>query len=161
MRWNGWAVAAIVLLATLTRLINLGATPFWVDEAESCINAFTILDTGLPLDHYQGQPIFENALSRPWPDHPEYEFKDSSYSDRGVAIYHGWLPLYSIALSFKAFGIKPDPIPDQMVVRHSDQANRLRTFAGRLPMVRPAISCSGVAARKYSMKPGCSRTSCR
>ena len=39
----------------------------------------------------------------------EYQFKDSSYSDKGIAVYHGLdLPLYSIAAVFAFAGIIPD-----------------------------------------------------
>ena len=80
----------------------------WVDEAETSINALTILEHGYPTDHYMGMPIYENTLIQSWPNNEEYEFKDFSYSDRGMAIYHGWLPMYAIAFSQWLMGIQPD-----------------------------------------------------
>src|SRR5262245_29805014 len=93
-----WALFLLALTYALAlRAWDLGATPFRVDEAESSINALSILQHGLPVDHYLGLPVYENTLTRPWPESPEYEFKDSSYSGRGLAIYHGWVPLYATA----------------------------------------------------------------
>lgn len=132
----GTAVA-ILLLAFLGgcfyRVLTLGASPLWVDEAESSINALTILRDGLPYNTYLGIPIFENTLVQRWDSHSEYAFKDISYSDRGLAIYHGWLPLYSIAASFRAFGIKPDFPNLRMVPRYNYEARWLRTVAARVP----------------------------
>ena len=94
----------------------------------------TILQTGLPRGEYLGLPIYENCLTEPWPDHAEYEFRDSSYSPRGLAIYHGWLPLYAMAASFKAFGVTPDETtPGELKVRHSDEEIRRRVVAARAP----------------------------
>jgi hypothetical protein len=133
-------LAAVLLWAGMLRVHRLGQSLFWVDEAESTINAMTILKDGLPTDRYMGIPIYENTLSKTWPEHAEYEFRDSSYSDKGVAVYHGWLPLYSIAASLKAFGIKPDADPGDLrtytpVVRHGEQYARRLTKAARLPGV--------------------------
>ena len=64
-----------------------------MDEAESALNALTIVADGVPGDHFLGLPLYENTLVRPWPDNAEYEFRDISYSDRGLAVYHSWLPL--------------------------------------------------------------------
>jgi hypothetical protein len=106
---RGWAsiagLSAFVVLAVALRGVNLGWPPLWTDEAESAINALTIVSTGLPGDHYLGVPIYENTLVRPWPGSEEYEFRDLSYSDRGLAIYHGWLPLYAIAAAFRLAGV--------------------------------------------------------
>ena len=79
------------------RLLYLDAQPFWVDEAESSINALTILQKGYPANEYLGVPIYENTLLWKWPESAEYEFRDVSYSERGSAVYHGWFPLYPIA----------------------------------------------------------------
>jgi hypothetical protein len=117
------------------RAWDLGSKPFWVDEAESGINALTILEHGLPGDHYLGLPIYENQLIRPWPESREYEFKDSSYSPRGLAIYHGWLPLYLTAASFALAGIKPDEDITALRVQHSLAEMHRRTAAGRMPAV--------------------------
>jgi hypothetical protein len=131
-----WAVLAGLLLYGITlRAWGLGSKPFRVDEAESGINALTVLQHGVPVDHYLGQPIFENILTRPWPESAEYEFKDSSYSERGLAVYHGWLPHYMTAASFALAGVKPDDDPTALRVRHSPQEMRRRTVAGRAPAV--------------------------
>lgn len=128
-------LCAILLWSLGLRVWRLDQALFRVDEAESTINALTILDEGYPSGHYLGLPIFENTLTQPWPDSQEYEFKDSSYSSRGLAIYHGWLPLYSIAGSLKLFGIQPDRPASELKVRHSaDEMARL-TLAARAPAV--------------------------
>ncbi len=134
-RWE-YPVFVLVLAAALyLRAANLGEVPAWVDEAESAINALTILDHGYPVDHYLGLPIFENTLVRPWPESAEYEFKDISYSRKGIAIYHGWVPLYSIAASFWLTGINSDQIDPELRVRHSFEEMRRRTVAARAPAV--------------------------
>jgi MFS family permease len=133
-------LAAVLLWAGALRVWHLGQSLFWVDEAESTINALTILAHGYPADHYAGIPIYENTLSRTWPESDEYEFRDSSYSGKGVAVYHGWLPLYSMAASLKAFGIKPDADPGDLrtytpTVHHDEQYARRLTKAARFPGV--------------------------
>jgi hypothetical protein len=125
----------ILSYGILLRVWDLGSKPFWVDEAESSINALTILEHGLPGDHYLGLPIYENQLVRPWPESPEYEFQDSSYSRRGLAIYHGWLPLYVTAASFALAGVKPDQDVTALRVQHSAAEMHRRTVAGRVPAV--------------------------
>jgi hypothetical protein len=128
-------VGAVVLAGAALRASWLDSTPFWVDEAESSINALTILQSGVPVDHYLGLPIYENTLIKPWPQSPEYEFKDSSYSDKGVAVYHGWLPLYSIATSFALQAVTPDK-PRELFPLRSDVAEwKRRTRAARWPSV--------------------------
>jgi Dolichyl-phosphate-mannose-protein mannosyltransferase len=101
-------LAALVVLAMALRASHLGSPSLWVDEAESALNALTIVAEGLPVDRYLGIPLFENTLARPWPESAEYEFKDISYSDRGLSIYHGWLPLYAIAGAFRLAGVTPE-----------------------------------------------------
>jgi hypothetical protein len=108
---------------------NLADPVLFRDEAESAINALTILEHGVPTDRYLSLPIYENTLTRPWPDSEEYEFKDTSYSDRGFAVYHGWLPLYAIAASFVIFDIVPDKATDPPQVRHDDVHMRRRALA--------------------------------
>ena len=98
-------LALLVLVALGLRGYRLGAPALWVDEAESALNALTIVADGLPGATYLGQPLYENTLMRPWPGHPEYEFRDLSYSDRGLAVYHSWLPLYAIAAAFRVAGV--------------------------------------------------------
>src|SRR5262249_39045045 len=71
--------------------------------------------------------------TRPWPESAEYEFKDSSYSERGLAIYHGWLPLYAQAASFALAGVAPDRDARALRVRHSAAEMRRRNVAGRAP----------------------------
>ncbi len=116
-------------------MFDLSAYPFWVDEAESAINALTILQHGYPTDTYLGLPIFENTLVQPWPDNPEYEFRDISYSDRHVAVYHGWLPLYAIAASFAISQISPDAPDPTLSIKHDLNERKRRTLAARMPAV--------------------------
>ncbi len=131
-----YALLGLVLIwALVIRVYRLDAPLFWVDESESTINALTILQHGLPLDRYLGQPVYENTLVEPWPGNEEYEFKDSSYSNKRVAIYHGWLPLYAMAGSLKAMGVRPDSVPDRLTVKHSDEEMSRMTIAARLPAV--------------------------
>jgi hypothetical protein len=130
---------SLLTIALVLRLHRVDLAPLSLDEAESSVNALTILQSGLPLDTYLDQPIYENALTIPWPGNPEYEFRDSSYGPpvygtHGLALYHGWLPLYAIAASFRLFGIIPD-IPGLRVPRYSVSERRSRTIAARLPGV--------------------------
>ena len=123
-----------VLLGVTLRASFLTSLPLWVDEAESGINALTILERGYPSDRYLGLPIYENLLLTPAPDSDEYEFRDSSYSDRGMAIYHGWLPLYSMAAAYAVAGIQPDHDDGRPpVVRHGAQEFFRRTVVPRVP----------------------------
>lgn len=115
------------------RLAAALAQPLWVDEAESAVNALTILEQGLPRDSYLDLPIYENTLVRPWDGHPEYAFADSSYSQRGLAIYHGWLPLYSLAAACALAGIGPDDPTDRSTWLRDRDALRWRTLVPRLP----------------------------
>src|SRR4051794_33078918 len=117
------------------RARDLSRVPPNGDESESAINALTILQTGFPRGEYLGLPIYENCLTEKWPENAEYEFRDSSYSKSGLAIYHGWLPLYAMAASFKAMGIAPDDPSPQLGVRHSVSDIRRRVIAARLPAV--------------------------
>jgi hypothetical protein len=134
--WVTWALFGLIFAYGMyLRCWGLGDAPFWVDEAESSINALTILQHGLPVDRYQGVPIFENALSEPWPQSSEWEFKDTSYSRRGLAIYHGWLPLYSIAAAFKIAGAHPDDVTDGVTIRYTPGQTRWRVIAARVPAV--------------------------
>lgn len=149
------AFTAVAFLAVFTygvglRAWDLGSDPFWVDEAESCINALTIHTHGVPVDHYLGLPIYENVYTRPWPENPEYEFRDTSYSHKGLAIYHGWLPLYSISASFAAAGIGPDTDETFRGVKFTPGELRRRTVAGRLPSVffgAAFLVCAFIAGR--------------
>jgi hypothetical protein len=127
--------ALVVAYGVILRCWDLGSKPFWVDEAESGINALTILQHGVPVDHYLDLPLFENTLTQPWPESAEYEFKDSSYSDRGLAIYHGWLPLYATAATFALAGITPDEDATARHVQHTRAEMRWRTTVGRIPAV--------------------------
>jgi hypothetical protein len=151
--FTGFLAVALALAALVQFAARVDRTPLMVDEAESSINALSILERGYPGDTYLGVPIFENMLLRPWPEHPEYEFKDVSYSDRGFAVYHSWLPLYVIAGSFRLFGIRaPQPQPgwhfDIDLLRF-----KWRTMAARAPsFVAGAILLPVlfVAARRLS-----------
>jgi len=123
----------VLLYGLQLRVSHLGCRPFLVDEAESCINALTILQHGYPGDHYLGLPLYENILTEPWPDSGEYEFKDSSYSSRAMAIYHGWAPLYAIATAFAVGGIEPNEETAELKVKRSLADIRRLTFIARLP----------------------------
>jgi hypothetical protein len=126
---------AILALGIALRAVSLGTAPPAGDESESSMNALTILDHGIPRGEYLGLPIYENTLTEFSPDNREYEFRDSSYSSKDIAIYHGWLPLYSMALSFKCFGITPDHPEQTIHVRHTLAEMQRRTAAARLPSV--------------------------
>src|SRR6185312_2437432 len=128
-------VALVLVAAFVIRMLYLDERPFWVDEAESSINALTILENGYPTDAYLGIPIYENTLIQPWPGNAEYEFRDLSYSDKHVAVYHGWLPLYAIAGSFVLHGITPDDANGARSVKHDLGERKRRTRAARLPSV--------------------------
>src|SRR5271165_610977 len=131
-----WFLVGVVIAAGLAfRWANLDAIGFWCDEAESSINALTILQKGYPTDHYLGLPIYENTLVKPWPDSPEYEFKDISYSDKGVAVYHGWFPLYAIAASFALQHLHPDQPKASVEAKYKLEDWKRITRAGRLPGV--------------------------
>jgi hypothetical protein len=125
----------ILVAAFAIRMLYLDERPFWVDEAESSINALTIVENGYPTDTYLGNPIYENTLIQPWPMNAEYEFRDLSYSDKHVAVYHGWLPLYAIAGSFVLHGITPDKANGTRSVKHDLSDRKRRTRAARLPSV--------------------------
>jgi hypothetical protein len=130
---NGVLVASVVCAGVLLRASFLAREPLWADEAESAINSLTLLDRGYPADRYLGMPIYENTLLRQWPESEEYEFKDVSYSRRGFAIYHGWLPLYSIAGALSLAGITPDRPATAPHASHSSAEFVRRTVAPRLP----------------------------
>ena len=130
------SLVALVLVAALTiRMHYLDERPFWVDEAESSINALTILEHGYPTDAYLDIPIYENTLIQPWPGNAEYEFRDLSYSDNHVAVYHGWLPLYAIAGSFAIHGVTPDEANGPRLVKHDLSERKRRTRAARFPAI--------------------------
>ena len=132
---EGCLLALTLAAAFAIRMLYLDATPLWVDESESSINALTILEKGYPTDQYLGLPIFENTLSRPWPQSSEYAFRDLSYSDNHLVIYHGWLPLYAIAGSFALYGVHPDTDQNARASKHDLNERKLRTRAARLPAV--------------------------
>ena len=117
----------------LLRVHQVGTLPLWADEAESALNALTILRDRVPNRDYLNIPLFENTLLQPSPDDPEYEFTDISYSPDGFVLYHGWLPLYAIASSFRLFGIGPDEPGGPLVPRFGSHARHLRTVAARAP----------------------------
>src|SRR5262245_2685134 len=78
-------------------------------------------------------PIYENTLLRPWPESEEYEFSDVSYSRRGIAIYHGWVPLYSMAGALALGGIAPDQPAEKPAALHTGADFVRRTVVPRLP----------------------------
>lgn len=135
----------LLLAAMLLRTSGALSDIFWVDEAESAINGLTILEHGVPTGEYLGIPIYENTLTEPWDENPEYEFRDSSYSaKRGVAVYHGWLPLYAIAASQALFGLSPDRVGAEPILQpqHGMDSVAWRTFAPRFPaLVFSALTC--------------------
>jgi hypothetical protein len=133
--------AAIILAGTFLRVAWMRHSALWCDEAESSINALTILDRGFPFNEYLGIPIYENTLTEPWDGHPEYEFRDSSYSPQGLAVYHGWLPLYAIAASQAICGLRPDHSADPPAVQHGVEQISRRTIAPRLPSIAFAVLC--------------------
>src|SRR6516165_7554005 len=135
-----WVLSILLLTGLACRIYDLGRLPLWSDEAESSVNAFTILERGVPADTYQGQPIYENWMVKPWPGNSEFEFRDISYNDRGVAVYHAWLPLFSIALSFRLLGITPARA-GAMRPQYSAAERRRRTIAARLPSVFFGMLC--------------------
>ena len=127
------ALVVLVLIGVGLRAISLFSPALWVDEAESAINGFSILDYGVPIGEYLEMPVFENTLIRVNETDPEYAFDDASYATNGLAIYHGWLPLYSIAASLRLFGVEPDhAAPAQP---RDLQSMRLRTAAARAPAI--------------------------
>jgi hypothetical protein len=128
-------IVAILAYGATLRSCRLGYAPLWTDEAETSINALTILEYSVPVDQYLGVAMFENALTVPWPDSPEYEFRDSSYSSRGLGIYHGSLPLYLTAASFALNGIQPDTSTDPLTVQHNPEEIYRRTVPARIPAV--------------------------
>lgn len=125
----------LISIGIYLRAHNLDSPPLWIDEAESTVNALTILEHAVPVDRYLGLPLYENTLVRPWPESEEYEFKDDSYSDKGVAVYHAWLPLYSIAASLALFGIEPDRASEDLKVLHPPESFAVRTLAPRIPAI--------------------------
>jgi hypothetical protein len=126
----------ILTLSMLLRISGMIGDILWVDEAESAINGLTILECGLPRGDYLGIPVYENTLTEPLETDPEYAYRDSSYSlKKNVAVYHGWLPLYSIALSQALFGLQPDLEEEgqDLRPRHSREEIFIRTLAPRVP----------------------------
>jgi len=139
--------AAILFCGLGLRISWMNKSALWCDEAESSINALSVLKTGLPVWTYLGLPIYENTLTEPWEENPEYEFRDSTYSHKGVVVYHGWLPIYSIAASQFLFGMRPDPLVSPPRVLHPASEIDFRTFVPRVPAVVFSILCMLVLYR--------------
>lgn len=136
------ALAGALIFAGLWLRVDwMDRTALWCDEAESSINALTVLDRGFPFSDYLGIPIYENTLTERWVGHPEYEFRDSSYSPQGLAVYHAWLPIYAIAASQALFGLRPDQPVDPPAIRHGPGEIALRTVAPRAPAVVFSALC--------------------
>jgi len=131
----------IILLGIFLRVDWMNRTALWCDEAESSINALTILERGLPGNEYLSLPVYENTLTERWEGNPEYEFRDSSYSPQGLAVYHGWLPLYSIAASQALFGLRADHPANPPRVVHGVEKIPLRTAAPRIPAIIFSALC--------------------
>jgi hypothetical protein len=125
----------------------------WVDEAESSINALSILQYGVPVGSYLGMPVYENTHLMPWTDSPEYRYKDVSYSVNGVAVYHGWLPLYTIAAALWAADIQPDELHARAITPHSPQQRRWRTIVPRIPAV--LFGLAGIVIFYFAAKVLC------
>src|SRR5215831_3596878 len=68
-----WILSFLLLTGLACRIYDLGRLPLWGDEAESSINALTILQKGVPADNYQGHLLFQDWMIRRWPDNPEFE----------------------------------------------------------------------------------------
>jgi hypothetical protein len=129
-------LSACLVAATTLRLSFALGEPFWEGEADSNINALSILERGYPADHYLGIPIYNNVLLTTSPDNKEYEFRSASHSARGTVIDHGWLPLYSIAAAFALAGIHPDVDDGRPpAVRHGLRELRKRLIVPRVPSV--------------------------
>ncbi len=133
------AAALIILAGMGLRIAWMNDSALWCDEAESSINALTILETGLPGWKYLDLPVYENTLTEPWDGHPEYEFRDSSYSPQGVTVYHGWLPIYAMAASQWLFGLSPDDLHSPPRVLHGVDQINIRTMVPRLPSLLFAL----------------------
>ncbi len=138
------AVVLLILVGLWLRIDWMNRSTLWCDEAESGINALTILERGFPFNEYLSLPVYENTLTEPWEGHPEYEFRDSSYSPQGLAVYHGWLPLYAIAASQALFGLRPDHLVTPPAVLHGAGEIRLRTIAARVPAIVFSAFCMGL-----------------
>ena len=132
---------ALILAGVWLRVDGMNRTGLWCDEAESSINALTVLDRGFPLNEYLGIPIYENTLTEPWDGHPEYEFRDSSYSPQGLAVYHAWLPIYAIAASQALFGLRADHPASPPAIQHGADEIALRTVAPRVPAIVFSVLC--------------------
>jgi len=127
---------ACLVLATALRLSFAVGEPFWEGEADSNINALSILERGYPADHYLGIPIYENVLLTTSPGSREYEFGSASHSARGTVVDHSWLPLYSIAAAFAFAGIHPDVDDGRPpTARHGSSEFRKRMIVPRVPSV--------------------------
>jgi 4-amino-4-deoxy-L-arabinose transferase-like glycosyltransferase len=84
-------VAAIVLVASLLLLWNLGDQRLWQDEANTALVSRTILTHGVPLGH-DGVNSFSQELGAEFgPDH--------------IYKWHPWLPFYLLAAFFRIFGV--------------------------------------------------------
>jgi hypothetical protein len=131
---------ACLLAAAALRLSFVRNQPLGLDEAESSINALSILERGYPADHYLGLPVYENVLLTTSPGSEEYEFRNSSDSHRGMAIDRGWLPLYSMAAAFSLAGIQPDVDDGRPpVARHTAKELAKRTIVPRIPSIVFAV----------------------
>jgi 4-amino-4-deoxy-L-arabinose transferase-like glycosyltransferase len=83
-------LAAVLALAALLSLWNLGSAYLWQDEAQTALLARTILDHGLPLG-FDGRNHFSQDQGLEYG--PGYLWR-----------WHNWLPLYVLAFCFELFG---------------------------------------------------------
>lgn len=143
LHFNPHAVLAgvLILLGMWLRIDWMNRSTLWCDEAESSINGLTILERGFPFGEYLSLPVYENTLTEPWEGNPEYEFRDSSYSPQGLAVYHGWLPLYAIAASEALCGLHADHPVVPPKVLHGPEEIPMRTVAPRIPSLVFSAGC--------------------
>ena len=66
VRRRNFFIVLLVAAGILLRGWNLGSPVLFRDEAESAINALTILQHGVPTDRYLDLPVYENTLTQPW-----------------------------------------------------------------------------------------------
>ena len=91
MTWRSWAPPiAIVVLASLLILWDLGDGVLWQDEAQTALVSRTVLTHGVPMGH-DGRNHFSQELG-------------AEYGESGVWRWHTWLPFYLLAVFFALLG---------------------------------------------------------
>ncbi|MGI9589752.1 MAG: hypothetical protein ACR2P8_00175 [Myxococcota bacterium] len=84
---------AIVALAAVLLLANLGNRFLWQDEAQTALIAKTVLDGGIPRGT-DGRNSFSQE-------------QGAEYGADGIWKWHTWLSFYPVSLSFALFGETP------------------------------------------------------